>query len=194
NCSEKRSIIAFYLDRAKEERASDLSSLLQSGITRLLMIMATELYLIKNMMSGASQADVALLIVPATKMDLKPQLRKEATKRVGMNKMDDSSVNYAQDRFEKKSEIEKMLTRSNFNTFPFRYLVCRKRRQAKKKKSKTKQSNKIKAVPQIETSPLVNIQIKTTQQNITFLNIQQSRESNSKLEIFNISITKEKKR
>ncbi|ETN99332.1 hypothetical protein RFI_38149, partial [Reticulomyxa filosa] len=82
------------------------------------------------------------------------------------------------------------------NSIPFFFVTWSvgKEDKQRKKKGKTKQSNKIKAVPQIETSPLVNIQIKTTQQNITFLNIQQSRESNSKLGIFNISITKEKKR
>jgi len=93
---------------------------------------------IKNMISGASQADVALLMVPANKGGFETSIQKGNKKKgevqgqtrqharllhllgveqviVGINKMDDKSVDYAEDRYvEIKSEVEKMLTKIGF--------------------------------------------------------------------------------
>merc|ERR1712183_58640 len=93
---------------------------------------------IKNMISGAAQADVALLMVPANaggfetsiqkgnhnKGEVQGQTRQHARLLhllgveqviVGINKMDDISVGYKEERFtEIKSEVSKMLTKIGF--------------------------------------------------------------------------------
>merc|ERR1712147_159717 len=93
---------------------------------------------IKNMISGASQADVALLMVPANKGGFETSIQKGNHKKseiqgqtrqharllhllgveqiiVGVNKMDDKSVNYSKDRFtEISTEVSKMLTKIGF--------------------------------------------------------------------------------
>jgi elongation factor 1-alpha len=95
---------------------------------------------IKNMISGASQADVALLMVPATKGEFETSIAKGNHKKgeiqgqtrqharlchllgieqllVGVNKMDDKTVEFKQERFEEiKSEVEKMLTKIGYKT------------------------------------------------------------------------------
>jgi len=92
------------------------------------------------MISGASQADVALLMVPANKGGFETSIAKGNHKKgeiqgqtrqharlchllgieqliVGVNKMDDTSVEFKQDRFEEiKSEVEKMLTKIGYKT------------------------------------------------------------------------------
>merc|ERR1712182_128187 len=89
---------------------------------------------IKNMISGAAQADVALLMVPANKGGFETSIQKGNHKKgevqgqtrqharlihllgveqviVGINKMDDKSVGYKKERYDEiKSEVSKMLT------------------------------------------------------------------------------------
>lgn len=95
---------------------------------------------IKNMISGASQADVALLMVPANKGGFETSIAKGNHKKgqvqgqtrqharlchllgieqliVGINKMDAPSVNYAKGRFDEiKAEVDKMLTKIGYKT------------------------------------------------------------------------------
>ncbi len=89
---------------------------------------------IKNMVKGSSQADVALLMVPANKGGFEVSIQKGNHKEnevqgqtrqharlinllgveqllVGVNKMDDPSVNFSQERYEEiKKEVARMLT------------------------------------------------------------------------------------
>tara|TARA_B100001105_G_C22385050_1_gene441453 strand:- start:810 stop:2210 length:1401 start_codon:yes stop_codon:yes gene_type:complete len=95
---------------------------------------------IKNMISGASQADVALLMVPANKGGFETSIAKGNHKKqevqgqtrqharlihllgieqliVGINKMDSSSVNYSEERYtEIKNEVKKMLEKIGYKT------------------------------------------------------------------------------
>jgi elongation factor 1-alpha len=80
---------------------------------------------IKNMITGTSQADVAVLIIDATKGAFEAGISKEGQTRehallahtlgvnqmlVGVNKMDDWSVAYSEDRFnEIKQEVSSFL-------------------------------------------------------------------------------------
>lgn len=86
---------------------------------------------IKNMITGTSQADVALLIVAAGKGEFEAGISKEGQTRehallsytlgvkqmiVGVNKMDDKSVNYDESRFnEIKTEVSSFLRRIGYN-------------------------------------------------------------------------------
>lgn len=93
---------------------------------------------IKNMISGASQADVAVLMVPANKGGFETSIQKTNRKEgqiqgqtrqhaqlinllgitqviVCVNKMDDPSVNYSKDRFEEiKNEMSNMLSKFGY--------------------------------------------------------------------------------
>merc|ERR1712038_1272839 len=95
---------------------------------------------IKNMISGAAQADVALLMVPANTGGFETSIAKGNRKKgevqgqtrqhaklcnllgieqliVGVNKMDEKSCNWSKDRFEEiKGEVEKMLTKIGYKT------------------------------------------------------------------------------
>merc|ERR550539_1675987 len=92
------------------------------------------------MISGASQADVALLMVPANRGGFETSIQKGNHKKgevqgqtrqharllhllgveqiiCGINKMDDKSVGYSQERYKEiKSEVQKMLTKIGFKT------------------------------------------------------------------------------
>jgi len=135
---------AFFMDKSKDERAR--------GVT--IACTTKEFYtdnyhytiidapghrdFIKNMISGASQADVALLMVPANKGGFETSIQKGNHKKgevqgqtrqharllhllgveqiiCGINKMDDKSVGYKKERYDEiKSEVAKMLTKIGF--------------------------------------------------------------------------------
>jgi elongation factor 1-alpha len=139
-------MFAFFMDKNKDER--------ERGVTIACTTKEffTESYhytiidapghrdFIKNMISGASQADVALLMVPANKGGFETSIAKGNHKKgqvqgqtrqharlchllgieqliVGINKMDDTSVNWAEDRYnEIKTEVDKMLTKIGYKT------------------------------------------------------------------------------
>eukprot|EP00494_Astrolonche_serrata_P031165 UN31434 len=95
---------------------------------------------IKNMISGAAQADIALLMVPANKGGFETSIQKGNHKKkeiqgqtrqharllhllgvdqviVGINKMDDKTVQYEENRYKEiKTEVEKMLSKIGFKT------------------------------------------------------------------------------
>jgi elongation factor 1-alpha len=139
-------LFAFFMDKSKEER--------NRGVT--IMCTTREFFtdtyhytiidapghrdFIKNMISGASQADVALLMVPANKGGFETSIAKGNHKKgeiqgqtrqharlchllgieqliVGINKMDDPSVNWAEDRYKEiQTEVDKMLTKIGYKT------------------------------------------------------------------------------
>jgi len=137
---------AFFMDKSKDERARGVT------IACTTKEFFTDRYhytiidapghrdFIKNMISGASQADVALLMVPANKGGFETSIQKGNHKKgevqgqtrqharllhllgveqviCGINKMDDKSVGYKQDRYKEiKSEVSKMLTKIGFKT------------------------------------------------------------------------------
>jgi len=86
---------------------------------------------IKNMITGTSQADVAILIVASGKGEFEAGISKNGQTRehgllaftlgvkqmiVGVNKMDDRSVNWAQERYEEiKKEVSTYLKRVGYN-------------------------------------------------------------------------------
>jgi elongation factor 1-alpha len=135
---------AFFMDKSKDERARGVT------IACTTKEFFTDKYhytiidapghrdFIKNMISGASQADVALLMVPANKGGFETSIQKGNHKKgevqgqtrqharllhllgveqviVGINKMDAPSVKFAQSRYKEiKSEVSKMLTKIGF--------------------------------------------------------------------------------
>jgi len=136
---------AFLMDKNKDERARGVT------ISCTTKEFFTETYhysiidapghrdFIKNMISGASQADVALLMVPAgggfetsiakgnhKKGEVQGQTRQHARLChllgieqliVGVNKMDEPSVKYSEDRYKEiKTEVEGMLTKIGYKT------------------------------------------------------------------------------
>ena len=130
---------AFFMDKQKEERERGVT------ISCTTKEFFTDKYhytiidapghkdFIKNMISGASQADVALLMVPANRGGFETSIQKGNHKNgiiqgqtrqhakllkllgieqliVGINKMDDKTVNYSEERFnEIKTEVFKMI-------------------------------------------------------------------------------------
>jgi elongation factor 1-alpha len=137
-------LFAFFMDKSKDERSRGLTI---SCTTREFF---TEKFhytiidapghrdFIKNMISGASQADVALLMVPANKGGFETSIAKGNHKKgeiqgqtrqharlchllgidqliVGVNKMDDNSVGYKEARYiEIKEEVGKMLVKIGY--------------------------------------------------------------------------------
>merc|ERR1719408_882714 len=135
---------AFYLDTQKDERERGVT------ISCTTKEFFTEKYhytiidapghrdFIKNMISGAGQADVALLMVPANKGGFETSIQKGNHKKgevqgqtrqharllhllgveqliVGINKMDDKSVGYRESRYKEiTDEVKKMLTKIGF--------------------------------------------------------------------------------
>jgi len=135
---------AFFMDKSKDERRRGVT------IACTTKEFFTEKYhytiidapghrdFIKNMISGASQADVALLMVPANKGGFETSIQKGNHKKaevqgqtrqharllhllgveqiiVGVNKMDDKSVGFSEERFKEiTEEVKKMLTKIGF--------------------------------------------------------------------------------
>merc|ERR1711981_1316502 len=135
---------AFYLDRQKEERERGVTI---SCTTKEFFTDSKHYTIIdapghrdfiKNMLSGACQADVALLMVPANKGGFETAIQKGDHKKsevqgqtrqharllhllgveqivVGVNKMDDKSVNFSEERYKEIiDEVRKMLTKIGF--------------------------------------------------------------------------------
>jgi len=139
-------LFAFFMDKGKDERARGVTI---QCCTREFF---TETYhytiidapghrdFIKNMISGAAQADVALLMVPSNKGGFETSIAKGNHKKgevqgqtrqharlchllgieqviCGINKMDDKSVNWSEDRYKEiKGEVDKMLTKIGYKT------------------------------------------------------------------------------
>jgi len=139
-------LFAFFMDKSKDERARGVT------IACTTKEFFTESYhytiidapghrdFIKNMISGAAQADVALLMVPANKGGFETSIAKGNHKKgevqgqtrqharlchligieqliVGVNKMDDKSCGYSEERYKEiKGEVDKMLTKIGYKT------------------------------------------------------------------------------
>ena len=130
---------AFFMDKQKEERergvtiACTTKEFFTDKYHYTIIDAPGHKDFIKNMISGASQADVALLMVPAKKGGFETSIQKADHKKgvvagqtrqhanllkllgveqiiVGINKMDDPSVKYSEERYnEIKEEVQNML-------------------------------------------------------------------------------------
>jgi elongation factor 1-alpha len=135
---------AFYMDRQKEERergvtiACTTKEFFTENFHYTIIDAPGHRDFIKNMITGASQADCALLMVPANQGGFETSIAKGNHKMgqvqgqtrqharlinllgveqlmIGVNKMDDKSVNYAESRFtEIKKEVADMLVRVGY--------------------------------------------------------------------------------
>jgi len=139
-------LFAFFMDKSKDERARGVTiqcctrEFFTTSYHYTIIDAPGHRDFIKNMISGASQADVALLMVPANKGGFETSIAKGNHKKgeiqgqtrqharlchllgieqliVGINKMDSPSVNYAEARYKEiKSEVDKMLTKIGYKT------------------------------------------------------------------------------
>jgi len=139
-------MFAFFMDKSKDERARGVTiacttkEFFTDSYHYTIIDAPGHRDFIKNMISGAAQADVALLMVPSNKGGFETSIAKGNHKKgevqgqtrqharlchligidqviVGINKMDDKSVGYAQERFtEIKTEVDKMLTKIGYKT------------------------------------------------------------------------------
>jgi len=135
---------AWVLDRLKEERERGLT------IDLAFLRFETPKYFftvidapghrdfVKNMITGASQADAAVLVVSAKRGEFEAgigpggQTREHAFLAftlgirqlvVAINKMDDASVNWSQERYEEiKNEINRTLKMAGFKTEKFNFV------------------------------------------------------------------------
>jgi len=137
-------VFAFFMDKSKDERARGVTiacttkEFFTDNYHYTIIDAPGHRDFIKNMISGASQADVALLMVPANKGGFETSIQKGNHKKgevqgqtrqharllhllgveqviCGINKMDDKSVGYSQDRYKEiKQEVGKMLTKIGF--------------------------------------------------------------------------------
>merc|ERR1719327_1652134 len=138
---------AFYLDTQKDERergvtiACTTKEFFTDKYHYTIIDAPGHRDFIKNMISGASQADVALLMVPANKGGFETSIQKGNHKKgevqgqtrqharllhllgveqviVGVNKMDSTKPKpYSEDRFKEiNKEVKKMLTKIGFKT------------------------------------------------------------------------------
>ena len=133
---------AFYMDRQKEERERGVTiscttkEFFTDNYHYTIIDAPGHKDFIKNMISGASQADCALLLVPASgfeetiaKPDRKTGVMEGQTRQharllnllgveqliVGINKMDAKEVNYSEDRYiEIRDEIQRMLSKVGY--------------------------------------------------------------------------------
>lgn len=128
---------AWILDRLKEERERGLTIDLYytkfetSKYFFTIIDAPGHRDFVKNMITGASQADCAILVVSAKKGEFEAGIGPQGQTRehafllktlgvdqvvVAINKMDDASVNWSQDRFnEVKSGVERLLRMVGFN-------------------------------------------------------------------------------
>jgi elongation factor 1-alpha len=139
-------LFAFFMDKSKEERNRGVTiqcttrEFFTDNYHYTIIDAPGHRDFIKNMISGASQADVALLMVPANKGGFETSIAKGNHKKgeiqgqtrqharlchllgieqlvVGVNKMDDPSVNYSEDRYKEiQTEVDKMLTKIGYKT------------------------------------------------------------------------------
>jgi elongation factor 1-alpha len=135
---------AFFMDKQKEERergvtiACTTKEFFTKNYHYTIIDAPGHRDFVKNMISGASQADVALLMVPANKGGFETSIQKGDHKTgavagqtrqhanlckligveqiiVAVNKMDDPSVNYSEERFnEIRGEVEKMIQKAGY--------------------------------------------------------------------------------
>ncbi len=139
-------MFAFFMDKGKDERARGVTiqcctrEFFTDSYHYTIIDAPGHRDFIKNMISGAAQADVALLMVPSNKGGFETSIAKGNHKKgevqgqtrqharlchllgieqviVGINKMDDKSVNWSEDRYnEIKGEVDKMLTKIGYKT------------------------------------------------------------------------------
>merc|ERR1711862_710549 len=145
-CGKASFAFAFFMDKSKDERARGVTiacttkEFFTDRFHYTVIDAPGHRDFIKNMISGASQADVALLMVPADRGGFETSIQKGDHKKsevqgqtrqharlihllgveqviVGINKMDAPSVKFSEDRFKEiKSEVSKMLTKIGFKT------------------------------------------------------------------------------
>jgi elongation factor 1-alpha len=139
-------LFAFFMDKSKDERARGVTiacttrEFFTDSYHYTIIDAPGHRDFIKNMISGASQADVALLMVPSNKGGFETSIAKGNHKKgeiqgqtrqharlcnllgidqliVGINKMDSPSVKYAESRYKEiKGEVDKMLTKIGYKT------------------------------------------------------------------------------
>jgi elongation factor 1-alpha len=139
-------LFAFFMDKSKDERARGVTiacttrEFFTDSYHYTIIDAPGHRDFIKNMISGASQADVALLMVPSNKGGFETSIARGNHKKgeiqgqtrqharlchllgieqliVGINKMDSASVNYSESRYKEiKSEVDKMLTKIGYKT------------------------------------------------------------------------------
>merc|ERR1712087_46096 len=139
-------LFAFFMDKSKDERARGVTiqcctrEFFTDSYHYTIIDAPGHRDFIKNMISGAAQADVALLMVPSNKGGFETSIAKGNHKKgevqgqtrqharlchllgieqliVGINKMDLPVVNYKQDRYKEiKNEVEGMLTKIGYKT------------------------------------------------------------------------------
>jgi len=138
---------AFFMDKSKDERARGVTiacttkEFFTDNYHYTIIDAPGHRDFIKNMISGASQADVALLMVPANKGGFETSIQKGNHKKgevqgqtrqharllhllgveqviVGVNKMDSTKPKpYSEERFKEiNKEVKKMLTKIGFKT------------------------------------------------------------------------------
>ena len=133
---------AFYMDRQKDERERGVTiscttkEFFTDNYHYTIIDAPGHKDFIKNMISGASQADCALLLVPAAgfeetiaKEDRKSGVMEGQTRQharllnligveqliIGINKMDSKTVNYSEDRYiEIRDEMKRMLSKVGY--------------------------------------------------------------------------------
>jgi len=139
-------LFAFFMDKGKDERARGVTiqcctrEFFTDSYHYTIIDAPGHRDFIKNMISGAAQADVALLMVPSNKGGFETSIAKGNHKKgevqgqtrqharlchllgidqviVGINKMDSDSVNWSEERYnEIKGEVDKMLTKIGYKT------------------------------------------------------------------------------